>query len=406
MSLLLAAVLLAGSCSGGSESSSDAVAEDAVSQDSVSQDADGASSTTAPVGDDSEASPTESASTAPEPDASEASEVGLDPAELVGRFDVTGDGVVTIGVAAAGPADDGAYYQAVVDAAREISAEYGFGDPIVVDEIEAVEASTALADLASQVDIVIVGAESIAESLPDLTEQFSDVFWYCNCGVGFPETPGLAQSADDASEVAYTAGVAAALQLEEVGKTSAVFIGCCDLGFEKEFFAAFELGMSETNNAMTAVYVPTGDFLFDFNNVANAVEALNTAAADPSLGLVLPYLGGAHRPVVQAANDLGIATTSAGLSSVCDPEEDLLYDVAIGFDGGEYVQAVFPLILSGALIEGETKRFRVGVDPEPGAFLCDGNDEQQIALDEAYARIAAGELAEQFGAIKAEAYAS
>ena len=123
------------------------------------------------------------------------------PDEMVAAFDANGDGSITIGVAAAGPANDGAYYQAVVDAATQVSIDNGFNDPIVVDEIEAADAATALSDLAAQVDIVIVGASEIAEPLGDLTEEYADVFWYCNCGAGFPETPGLAQSLDDGSEI-------------------------------------------------------------------------------------------------------------------------------------------------------------------------------------------------------------
>ena len=49
--------------------------------------------------------------------------------------------------------------------------------------------------------------------------------------------------------------------------------------------------------------------------------------------------------------------------------------------------------------------FHVGVDPEPGAEICDPTPEQQAAMDEVYSQIAAGDFAEQFGQIKAEAYA-
>ena len=48
--------------------------------------------------------------------------------------------------------------------------------------------------------------------------------------------------------------------------------------------------------------------------------------------------------------------------------------------------------------------FHVGVDPEPGAEICDPTPEQQTAMDEVYSQIAAGDFAEQFGQIKAEAY--
>jgi basic membrane protein A and related proteins len=324
--------------------------------------------------------------------------------QVVADFDANGDGSITIGVAAAGPANDGAYYQAVVDAAQTVSDENGFNAPIVVDEIDAADAATALADLAAQVDIVIVGASEIAEPLGDLTEEFSDVFWYCNCGAGFPDTPGLAQSLDDGSEIAYTAGVATALLMESGDSSDVAFIGCCDLGFEKEFFLAFQLGLADTNPDYAVTYVPSGDFPFDFDNVANATEALNNAVADGA-GAVVPYLGGAHRPVVEAAAEAGLITMSAGASDVCDASEELDYDIAVRFDGGDYVSAIFPQILSGDVQEGQTKRFLVGVDPEPGAVICDATPEQQAAMDEVYARIANGDFAEAFGAIKGEAYA-
>ena len=44
--------------------------------------------------------------------------------------------------------------------------------------------------------------------------------------------------------------------------------------------------------------------------------------------------------------------------------------------------------------------FHVGVDPEPGAEICDPTPEQKTAMDDVYAKIAAGEFADQFVAIK------
>jgi len=50
--------------------------------------------------------------------------------------------------------------------------------------------------------------------------------------------------------------------------------------------------------------------------------------------------------------------------------------------------------------------FHVGIDKEPGAEICNASPEAQTALDAAYAEVASGSLAEQFGLIKAEAYAA
>jgi basic membrane protein A and related proteins len=313
---------------------------------------------------------------------------------------------VVIGIAAAGPADDGAYYQAVVDAAKQISADNGFAEPVVFDNIQAADAATAIGDLAQQnVDVIIVGASEIAEPLPQLIAEYPDIFWYCNCGAGFPEDPGLAQSTDNGAEIGFTAGYATGLELQESGGDSAVFIGCCDLGFEKQAFASFELGLQTVDPAFTVTYVPTGDFPFDFDNTANATAALQTAI-DEGADAVYPYLGGAHRPVVQAANEAGIITMSAGSSTVCSDTEELDYNIAVKFDGGDYVRAVMEEIVSGEFTEGTVKEFKVGVDPEPGAVICDATPEQQTAMDAVYADIAAGTYAEQFGAIAAEAFAA
>lgn len=343
------------------------------------------------------------ATTTAAPDGEETTTTAGDDVDLA--LDTNGDGEVVFGIAAAGPRDDGAYYEAVVTAAEEISEERGFGTPIVVDNIQAADAATELDNLAQQdVDVIIVGASEIAEPLPDLIAEYPDIFWYCNCGAGFPENPGLAQSLDDGSEINYTAGFATGLLLQEGDGDSVVFLGCCDLGFEKESFMAFELGLKAVDPAFTVTYVPTGDFPFDFDNTANATAALETAIADGA-DAVYAFLGGAHRPVVQAAEEAGLITMSAGASTVCEEGEELDYEIAVRFDGGDYVRAVMEDLVAGDFAEGDVKTFRVGIDPEPGAVICDATPEQQTAMDDVYAQIAAGDFAEQFGAIKAEAYA-
>ena len=214
--------------------------------------------------------------------------------------------------------------------------------------------------------------------------------------------PGLAQSVDDGAEVGYTTGYAAGLILQENGGTTAAMLGCCDLNFEKEFLLSFTMGIQDVNESFEVSYYPTGDFPYDFNSVPNATEAFNTALGD-GVGFVLPYLGGAHEPVVQLANEAGIPVSSAGASDVC-ARDDLDYAVASRFDGGDYIRAIFPQILNGAVKEGDTKVFKVGVDPEPGGLMCNPTDEQQQAMDDIYANVASGMYAGDFGAIKGQAY--
>lgn len=318
-------------------------------------------------------------------------------------FDANGDGQVVIGIAAAGPRDDGAYYQAVVDGAQTFAAEQGWAEPIVVDNISAEDAATDIENLAQQVDIMIIGAGEIAAPMADLAEQYSDVFWYCNCGAGWPQSEFYTQSQDDGSELNYTAGVAVGLLLQESGGDSVFMLGCCDLGFEKESFLALELGLKAVDDTFTATYVGTGAFPFDFDNTAGATEAFNNAVA-AGADAVYAFLGGAMNPVGQLANDAGVFSIAAGISDACS-RTDVAWDMTVRFDGGDYVLAIFPGILDGSVVEGSIKQFRVGVDPEGGAEICNPSAEAQAALDEAYDLVGSGALDDEFGAIKGVAYA-
>ena len=322
---------------------------------------------------------------------------------MIAALDMNGDGDVLFGVATAGPRDDGAYYQALVETVEEFSATNGFSPPIIVDNIEPADAATELRNLAEQnVDVLAVGAGEIAEPLGELTEEYPEIFWYCNCGAGYPQTPGLAQSQDDGSQIGYSAGYATGLLLRDSGGDSVHFIGCCDLGFEKESYMSFEMGLQNVDPSFTLTYVPTGRYPFDFDNIAGATEAFNSSAAEGA-DAVYPYLGGAHEPVVALANEQGIITMSAGASDVCE-RTDLDYDIAVQFDAGDYIATLLELIADGAFGEGESFLFSVGAFPFVGAKMCDATPEQQAEFDAELARIAANEYAEAFFAIKAEAY--
>jgi basic membrane lipoprotein Med (substrate-binding protein (PBP1-ABC) superfamily) len=324
--------------------------------------------------------------------------------EIIAKFDSNGDGTVTIGVAAAGPRDDNGYYQSLVDFAETFSAENGFAPPIVSDKIGSAEAAQAMSDLAAQgVDIIFVGASEIAEPLPDLTAQFPDIFWYCNCGAGFQELPGLAQATDWGAAIHYTAGVAMGAVLQEQGGNQAVFLGCCDLNFEKEALNATVLGMQSVDPSFTMEYVGTGDFQFDFDNSGNATAALTNAEANGAT-LAYAYLGGATDPVGQLATDDGVAVFAAGPANICSRDDGIAWTGSIVFDGGRYAAEALRLIIAGELTEGKTYQFPT----EPGlngAELCNASPEAQALVDAAFTAVASdGELLGTLGGISGEAY--
>jgi basic membrane protein A len=319
-------------------------------------------------------------------------------------LDTNGDGEVVIGVATPGPRDDGGYYQAMVDGITQLAEENGFAEPIIVDNIAAADAEAELRNLARQnVDVIAVGAGELSDPLPALSEEFADIFWYCNCGAGLADAPGVAQARDDSSQISYTAGYATGSLLQDSernpsGSTSVAFLGCCDLDFEREAFLAFEAGLQAVDESFTVAYIPTGDF----NDVAGATEAYNQALAD-GVGAVYPFLGGSQEAVAGLANEDGIITMAPGPADACE-REDPHYDIAVVFDAGVYVTESMRAIIAGELHEGEAKMFLVGEFEPVGAELCDATPEQEEALQAVRDQIAAGDFDELFGQIKAEAY--
>ncbi len=323
------------------------------------------------------------------------------PANAAAVLDTNGDGKVVFGVATAGPRNDGGYYQALVDGVTKFSTANGFAAPVVVDKIAAADAATQLGNLARQnVDVVMVGAGEIADPLNTLVPQYPKIIWYCNCGAGYQDkTKRLIQSTDDSSEISYSAGYATGLLMKAKGQTKAAFIGNNNLNFEQEAFQAFQLGLKAVDPSYQWTYVATGSF----NDVAAATEAFNNLYAQ-GVRAIYPYLGGAHEAVVKLANDKGdVIVMSAGAANVCD-RTDLKYDIAVKFDAGQYVGTILDELLAGKLKPGDTRTFRVGVDPQPGAVICKPTPDQDAAMKQVYSDIAAGKFTAQFAAIKKKVY--
>ena len=402
LSLLLAFTLVAAAC--GDDDESEPVPTTTAADtlyETADDDADMAEDDMADDEDDEDAAEDDMADDTMD-DGSDTAE--SETSDIVETFDSNGDGTITIGVAAAGPRDDNGYYQSLVNFVEQYSADNGFAPPIVSDNIGAAEAAQALSDLAQQgVDILMVGASEIAEPLPDLTEQYPEIFWYCNCGAGFPDLPGLLQSVDWGAPIHYTAGVAMAGVLQAQGGDKAVFLGCCDINFERESYQATVLGLQSVDPDFTMEYVSTGDFPFDFDNSANATAALNNAMADGAT-LAYAYLGGALEAVGQLATEEGVAVFAAGPPDVCERDDGIDWTGSVVFDGGVYASLALRYIVDGIVNEGDKHEFPTAPGLN-GALLCDGPVEAQALLDDAFEAVASdGELLGRLEALTAEVY--
>ncbi|MEN8235000.1 MAG: BMP family ABC transporter substrate-binding protein [Actinomycetota bacterium] len=362
-----------------------------------SDDGEESTTTAAPAESTTTAAPAESTTTAAP------AESTTTAAPDWGAADFNGDGVVRIAVATEGPRDDGGYYQALVETVEQISTEAGYETPLVVDQITAADSGAELENIAAQgVDIIAIGSSGLAEGNEALFTEYGDIFWYCNCGSGYQDTPGLHRSADSGAELSISAGYATGLLLQERGESSAAFIGCCDLNFEVESLKGMEFGLKQVDESFTVTYVPTGAYPYDFNNTAAATEAYNNLVAEGAAA-VYPFLGGAHEPIVQLANEDEVVVMTAGSSTGCE-RDDIGYDLEVRFDAGDYLETIFAEILSGEVEEGGVRMFTVGVDPQVGAEFCDATPEQVEALDEFNKRIGAGEFGDDIYAILSEAY--
>ena len=133
-------------------------------------------------------------------------------------------------------------------------------------------------------------------------------------------------------------------------------------------------GFRRSTTLSRSSYLATGSF----NDVAGATEAYNQAVAE-GVGAVYPFLGGAHDTIVGLANEDGIVTMSAGASDACE-RDDLEYDLAVQFDGGDYLEVMFEGLLDGTLTEGQ-RLLPVGEFEKVGAKFCDPTPEQEKALD-------------------------
>ncbi len=326
-----------------------------------------------------------------------------EPSVSPARADFNNDGSVRIAVVTEGARDDGAYYQALVEQVEAISAAEGYESPLIVDQVDPANARSELRNVVAQgADLIAIGSSNLADGNEDLFVEHDEIFWYCNCGSGFQDTPGLLRSADSGAELGISAGYATGLLLADRGNGRAVFLGCCELDFEVESFLAFQYGLRLVDSSFEAVYVPTGAFPFDFNNSAGATEAYNTAVAE-GMGAVYPFLGGAHEPVARLANDDGLIVMTAGSSRGCE-REDIRYDIEVMFDAGDYLAPIFEEILGGVAAEGTARRFTVGIDPEVGAVFCGGPSRHSESLAALNARIGSGEFNEVISGILAEAY--
>jgi len=310
---------------------------------------------------------------------------GMEGTLVAGQPDINGDGEVRIGIASPGDTNDGGFYQSFVDGARAVADELGW-TVIVSDFINPVDAETALADLARQnLDFLAVGATELQDGIDAIAceEEFEHIAFYLN-GTLTDAHPCYGQSSDDYFEIHWLLGVATAQLLERTGATTAGFIGGPELAFVVVAAKSMEAGLKSINPDYEMVVTYTGDF----NDAALGIEAAR-AMIDQDIGVIHTFLGGAMFPTGGFIAESGGSAISAS-ANTCFPGSP--FAGASLFPPGAYLAANLRDFNAGTFREGVIRPFKVGIDPEVGAVLCDPTPEEQATIDEVVARMGSGEL--------------
>ena len=315
----------------------------------------------------------------------DAGEDDMEGTLVPGQPDINGDGEVIIGIASPGDTNDGGFYQSFVDGARAFAEEAGW-TVIVSDFINPAESETALADLARQnLDFLAVGATELQDGIDAIAceEEFEHMAMYLNGTLTAPH-PCYGQSSDDYFEIHWLLGVATAQLLERSGATKAGFIGGPELAFVVVASRSMEAGLKSVNPDYELVVTYTGDF----NDAALGIEAAR-AMLDQDIDVIHTFLGGAMFPTGGFIAESGGSALSAS-ANTCFPGSPFVG--ASLFPPGDYLAANLRDFYEGNYREGVIRPFRVGIDSEVGAILCDPTPEEQAAIDDVVARLGSDEL--------------
>ncbi len=304
--------------------------------------------------------------------------------------DVNGDGTVVIGVISPGDTNDGGYYEAFITAAEAYTEANGW-ELTVVDRVNAADGANQARNLCRQgADMVAIAATENRDAVPvaeedvcansvftlfgDFTEQYSDK---------------VAQVTGESDATEYLIGVAVGQVLLEQGSTTAGWVGGPELDFSVRAVQFYTEGVLSQVPDAEVLVTYTGSF----DDGGKAREAVVSQTGQGAT-VVYTYLGGATDAAASAALDAGALAVSPGTDR-CD-DEDGRFGVSGLFAPGLYFENLLNDFSQGRVAVGTIIQYKVGVDPVPGAKVCDTVEtaaEIQAIVDEVAAGIADGSIA-------------
>jgi len=296
-----------------------------------------------------------------------------------GEPDLNGDGKVFVGVITSGDTKDGTYYQSTADAVAYAADKNGWKYS-VQGMVPLNQAVTAAENLCRQrADLVVIGDSQLAQAVTAAKEPIcKNTFFYLQGGYGSPKQDDtFTQSYDVGLSYAYVGGVAAGSYMKAKGIDKAGFIAGIPAPFNTTIGAVFKKGVLSVVPNAKVVETYTGDQI----DSAKAVEAFN-AQQSQGVGLVYPYFGAPTLAVAKKANAAKVPVLGSP-TDVCASSGGPSFIGAVVFAPGYYLAPMLDAFADGKLQLGQTRNWRLGVDPVPAVKTCSGAGSDAAVMDAA-----------------------
>lgn len=295
--------------------------------------------------------------------------------------DDTGTKEIRVGVALAGPRNDGAFYQTYLEGVTQNAEAMNLKVSVVDNLVDPQQITDALTNLAADNDLIIgggsalvAGANAIAAAHPDTTFVMSGVV---KEGVDNLHAYMMLQGVP-----AYVAGVLAA-KVTTTGKVG--FIGGAQIPPTSQSDIDFKAGARATNPKIEYAAVTVGSFS-DATKAKQAAAAQIADGADVIYAFVDAGLPGVLQAIEESGKDVKVFNPTTDRCA----ESDAL----IGFDYQNNQQLVTTILkdyVNGTLPKG-TKTYALEDPTIQKLTMCPNTAHLQAEADAVTAKINAGEI--------------
>jgi basic membrane lipoprotein Med (substrate-binding protein (PBP1-ABC) superfamily) len=190
---------------------------------------------------------------------------------------------------------------------------------------------------------------------------------------------------DNNDDISFSAGVAAALALQERGETTAGIIG---FDGSDPFVVATSAMAAGLKFVLPDAELIVSTVGANPDDVAASTEAARQMIAR-GVGVIYPFLGAGANAVIAEANAEGVDVFATAADRCAEDGIDVF--ASIRFTPGSYFRTSLEQFAAGEFVSGIIYEAQLGKEAV-GAILCDPTEEQQAEIDAIYSAIQSGEI--------------